>query len=190
MCDQAIWLHTSQMTHDFGVALGSLLRSGDVVALEGDLGSGKTTLTKAIARGMGLIDDVTSPTFNLVHEYHGLVPLFHIDPYRLKNSEDANDLGMEEYLSRAGVVIVEWASRIAELLPSERLSVHMEISPVGCLSEQAQSTVGCSLEPGSEDREPRLLTMCPTGRRYADLMASLLRLPEVQRMLIQGPCID
>src|SRR5581483_9774605 len=106
-------LLSEQETRRFGRALGELLRPGDVVALIGDLGTGKTTLTQAIARGMGITADVSSPTFALVHEYYGPTPLFHFDPYRLDRCEDLADLGFEEYFHRGGVIVVEWADKVA-----------------------------------------------------------------------------
>src|SRR5690349_18024868 len=110
-------LATRAATTAIGRLLGAQLKPGDVVALIGDLGAGKTTLTQAIAEGMGITSDVSSPTFALIHEYPGTVPLFHIDPYRLDRAEDLAELGFEEYLQRGGVIVVEWADKVADLLP-------------------------------------------------------------------------
>ena len=120
-------LGTPDETRAFGAAhWGVLLKAGDVIALVGDLGMGKTTLAQGVAQGMGIADSVTSPTFTLVQEYGRTLPLFHFDPYRLEQPEAMYDLGFEEYLERGGVVLVEWADRIAALLPPERLTVTMQ----------------------------------------------------------------
>jgi tRNA threonylcarbamoyladenosine biosynthesis protein TsaE len=124
-----IWdLPERASTARWGEALGKCLRPGDVIGLIGDLGAGKTTLTQAIARGMGITSPVTSPTFTLLQEYPGPIPLFHLDPYRLERPEDLADLGLEEYFERGGVVIVEWADKVETLLPSDRLTLWLEIA--------------------------------------------------------------
>ena len=95
------------------------------------MGTGKTTLTQGIAKGMGISQPVSSPTFSLVHEYAGKIPLFHCDPYRLNSPEALYDLGFEEYFERGGVVIVEWANLVEDLLPEERLTItlkHIDLS--------------------------------------------------------------
>jgi len=116
-------------TLEFGRRLGALLEAGDVVALTGPLGSGKTTLTKGIALGLGVEDprEVTSPTFVLIHQYQGRVPIYHLDAYRLKSAAEAEALGTEEMFFGDGVVVVEWADRIAGALPPERLDVDLEV---------------------------------------------------------------
>ena len=116
---------SGQETMALGRRLGELLDAGDVVALNGPLGSGKTTLTKGLAEGLGVEDPrwVTSPTFVLIHEYPGRLPVYHIDAYRLGGPEDAEALGADELFFGDGVTIVEWADRIADVLPSERLDV-------------------------------------------------------------------
>ena len=119
-------LWSKEDTLRFGELLGSRLRGGDVIALVGDLGTGKTTLTQGIAKGMGIAQPVNSPTFSLIHEYAGKIPLFHCDPYRLNSPEALYDLGFEEYFERGGVVIVEWANLVEDLLPEERLTITLE----------------------------------------------------------------
>jgi len=111
----------------FGRTFGSLLKGGDVVALIGDLGSGKTTLAQAIAQGLDVAGPVTSPTFSLIQEYSGRVPVYHIDPYRLVRPEEISELGLDDYLHKDGVVVVEWADLIENLLPVERLEIWLEI---------------------------------------------------------------
>lgn len=115
-----------QKTYDLGYKLGTLLRSGDVVCLTGDLGAGKTTLSKAIAKGLGVEDCVTSPTFTIIHEYEGRLPLYHFDVYRISNLEEMEDLGYEEYFYGEGVCLIEWASQIEELIPNKHLWIHIK----------------------------------------------------------------
>jgi len=105
-----------------GEILGGCLSPGDVVALTGELGSGKTCLTQGIARGVGVSAGyhVTSPTFTLVNEYPGNIPLYHVDVYRLSGPADLEDLGFEEYIYGDGVVVVEWAEKIKNVRPVEK----------------------------------------------------------------------
>lgn len=162
-------LRNREETGRFGEALGGRLRPGDVVGLVGDLGTGKTTLTQAIARGMGIGAPVTSPTFALIHEYRGKTPLFHIDPYRLERPEEMSDLGFDEYFERGGVVIVEWADKVTELLPPERLTLTLtlpEAPPTAVLDAEA----------------PRLLTAEAAGERYENLLMELAALPQVKAL--------
>ena len=118
---KSLLLDSPEQTRMVGALIGKLLKAGDVIALEGDLGSGKTTLTQGIALGMGVRQFVNSPTYAIIHEYEGAVPLFHCDPYRLKSADALASIGFEEYFERGGVVIVEWANLVSELLPEERL---------------------------------------------------------------------
>jgi tRNA threonylcarbamoyladenosine biosynthesis protein TsaE len=106
-----------------GVRLGQWARAGDMVACRGALGAGKTTFVQGFAAGLGVGSDdyVRSPTFALVHAYHGRTPLYHFDFYRLSCCTEVQDIGFEEYLTARGVVIVEWADKFPELLPSVRL---------------------------------------------------------------------
>lgn len=108
-----------------GERLGSLLSSGDFIALTGDLGSGKTQFAKGIAAGLAVDPSVpvTSPTYTLVNIYKGRFPLYHFDLYRLHGDQDIVDLGFEEYFYGRGVCLVEWAERLNDLLPEERLEV-------------------------------------------------------------------
>jgi tRNA threonylcarbamoyladenosine biosynthesis protein TsaE len=112
-------------TFQLGYRLGSLLCKGDVVCLTGDLGAGKTTLSKAIAKGLGVEEDVTSPTFTLIHEYVGRLPLYHFDVYRIRKVEEMEELGYEEYFYGDGVCLIEWASLIEDLIPTEHLWIHI-----------------------------------------------------------------
>ena len=112
---------------DFGTTLGTQLEPNAVLALIGDLGTGKTTLTKYIAEGLGIKERIVSPTFTIVHEYRsGRLPLFHFDVYRLESAEDLFEIGAEEYFYAGGVSVVEWADQVAEILPDETLCIFLE----------------------------------------------------------------
>jgi tRNA threonylcarbamoyladenosine biosynthesis protein TsaE len=113
----------------FGERLGRELQRGDVIALCGDLGAGKTVLVKGIARGLGITQEVTSPTFTLVHEYTGgRLPLFHVDLYRLDNLEQALAIGIEEYWNGPGVTAIEWSEKIESLLPATATRIRITAS--------------------------------------------------------------
>jgi tRNA threonylcarbamoyladenosine biosynthesis protein TsaE len=116
-------------TIQLGRKLGALLTEGDVVALVGELGSGKTWLTKGIALGLGVRPDtvITSPSFALVNEYEGRVTLFHMDVYRLESLSELLSAGLEEYLYSQGVVVLEWADRWPEILTERALTVKLRI---------------------------------------------------------------
>jgi tRNA threonylcarbamoyladenosine biosynthesis protein TsaE len=117
-------------TELLGERLGVVLRAGDVVALTGDLGAGKTTFVHGAARGLGYEGPVTSPTFTLVKEYQGRVPIYHLDIYRLERVQDVLDLGFEELVDRGAVVFVEWGDAIEALL-SDHLQVELTMPPEG-----------------------------------------------------------
>jgi tRNA threonylcarbamoyladenosine biosynthesis protein TsaE len=119
--------HSPEQTRRLGVRLGELLKSGDVVCLAGDLGSGKTTLAQGIARGWGALDPVTSPTFVIVNEYRRAdgAALYHIDAFRLSGAEEAETAGLREHFEDQGPVIIEWPERIESVLPVERIWITM-----------------------------------------------------------------
>ena len=121
-----ISLNNLKETEKFGIFLGENLKPGDVVCLNGDLGAGKTTLTKSIAKGLGIDDYVTSPTFTIVNEYYGKTDLYHIDTYRLDDKIDVDYLGFDEYFYSDGVTIVEWAEKIREALPEEYMEINIK----------------------------------------------------------------
>ena len=126
---QRVDTNSLEETLQFGARLGCELQRGDVVALFGDLGAGKTALVKGIARGLGITQEVTSPTFTLVHEYTGgRLPLFHIDLYRLENLEQALAIGIEDYLNGPGVAAVEWSEKIDSLLPVTAIRIRITAS--------------------------------------------------------------
>jgi len=115
-------------THAIGRALGESLHAGDVIALIGQLGAGKTCLVRGVAEGAGADpQQVSSPTFVLIQEYEGRIPLYHFDAYRLQGPGDMDDLGAEEYFSDGGACLVEWAERVEASLPSEHLRLVFEI---------------------------------------------------------------
>lgn len=114
-------------TREFGKELAKKLKPGDIVALIGDLGTGKTTLTKSIAEGLGITGMITSPTFTIVQEYcEGRLPLYHFDVYRLNGPEEMYELGYEEYFFGQGVCVVEWADQIMELIPGDSIFIRIE----------------------------------------------------------------
>lgn len=113
-------------TEEFGNKLGQLLKSGDIVCLIGDLGAGKTALTKSIVKGLDIDEYVTSPTFTLVNEYDGRVHVNHFDVYRVSDCDELLDIGFEEYIYSDSVTIIEWANLIEEILPEERLTINIK----------------------------------------------------------------
>ena len=117
-------------TEALGRRLGTLLFPGAVVALVGPLGAGKTHLTRAIAEGLGVRNPaaVNSPTFVLIQEYPGPVPVYHFDTYRLSGPREFAELGADEYLAGDGVCVIEWADKVADFLPAERLTVAIEVT--------------------------------------------------------------
>jgi len=118
---------SSLETEDLGERLGQACRGGEIIALVGPLGAGKTCLVRGLARGLGVSDQCTaSPTFTLIHEYRGRVPVVHIDLYRLDAEEAANRLGLEEYLESPAVTVIEWADKIPTLLPRDHLRIELE----------------------------------------------------------------
>jgi len=110
-------------TRALGERLGAALGKGDVVACVGPLGAGKTCFLQGLARGLGVRGDVTSPTFVLVNEYHGRLPVYHVDAYRTASLTELVDLGLEEMLHGDGVTIVEWADKLRPLLPARAVTV-------------------------------------------------------------------
>ncbi len=107
--------HSPQETEEFAEKLAEKFRSGDVILYKGDLGAGKTTFTKGIAKALGISETVTSPTFALLNEYYGSIPLFHFDLYRIKTVDDLYAIGFFDYLDRGGVIAAEWSENIPEL---------------------------------------------------------------------------
>lgn len=129
MKNHSLLFETADKTALFGVHLGKVLKKGDVICLDGDLGAGKTTLTQSVAIGLDVKDDVyvSSPSFAILHEYPGRLPVYHMDFYRLQDYTEVEDLGFDEYFYGLGVCIVEWSLRAAEILPAESLFLTLEI---------------------------------------------------------------
>ena len=124
-----ITTHSADETQALGEKLAERLRPGDVIAYFGDLGAGKTALTRGIAHGLGIEDNVTSPTYTIVNEYlSGRLPLFHFDMYRLSSSDELFDIGWEDYLARGGVCAVEWSENVVDAL-QDAIRVTIEKDP-------------------------------------------------------------
>jgi len=111
-------------TQQVAEKLASFLHGGDVITLEGDLGAGKTTFTKGLAKGLGVKRTISSPTFTIIKEYQGKYPFYHMDVYRLENSDE--DIGFDEYFHGNGITVVEWAQFVEEFLPEDRLMVEIK----------------------------------------------------------------
>ncbi|MBQ6315707.1 MAG: tRNA (adenosine(37)-N6)-threonylcarbamoyltransferase complex ATPase subunit type 1 TsaE [Mogibacterium sp.] len=125
-------LNTEEDTRRLGLEIARACEPGDIIALIGDLGTGKTALTKYIAEGLGVTEDVISPTFTIVKEYRsGRLPLFHFDVYRLSSGEELLDIGAEDYLEGKGVSVIEWADIVADVLPEDALIVSLEYAEDG-----------------------------------------------------------
>lgn len=122
-----------------------------VISLIGDLGSGKTVFVKAFAHALGITENITSPTFNIIKEYcDGEIPLYHMDVYRLEDSKE--DIGIEDYFNKNGVTLIEWADMIQDKLPIERLDIHFKII----------------------DENTRVLVFIPHGKQYEDICGAIL----------------
>lgn len=147
-----IRLGNLEETKQFGIVLGKLLKSGDIICLNGDLGAGKTTLTKSIGLGLDVDDYITSPTFTLINEYEGRIPLYHFDVYRLENAHELDDLGFDDYFYGNGVSIIEWAEKIENTLPKERTVIN--------------------IKRGNDDNE-RMVQIVGFGKRHDELMEEL-----------------
>lgn len=141
-------------TSDFGIILGKALRPGDIVCLNGDLGAGKTTLTKSIGLGLDVDDYITSPTFALINEYEGRYPVYHFDTYRLENIDEIDDLGFDDYIYGRGVSIIEWGHRIEKFLPREKIVIDIE---------------------KGKDKEERILNISGFGKRFTEIIEELKR---------------
>ncbi|WP_214691578.1 MULTISPECIES: tRNA (adenosine(37)-N6)-threonylcarbamoyltransferase complex ATPase subunit type 1 TsaE [unclassified Exiguobacterium] len=142
--------HSAAETQEVAERLATLVEAGTVITLNGDLGAGKTTFTQGFAKGLGVTRNVNSPTFTIMKQYKGRLPLYHMDVYRLEDTGD--DIGLEEYINGDGVAIVEWSNLIESSLPEERLAITIE-------------------RVGDEERK---LTLAPTGERYVQIAKEVL----------------
>ncbi|WP_066057334.1 tRNA (adenosine(37)-N6)-threonylcarbamoyltransferase complex ATPase subunit type 1 TsaE [Robertmurraya korlensis] len=149
MNEYIVKTNNTEETLQFSKELAQRLQPGDVITLEGDLGAGKTTFTKGLAVGLDITKNVSSPTFTIIKEYNGRLPLYHMDVYRLEDSYE--DLGFDEYFEGQGVTVVEWAHLIEEQLPNELLQI--------------------KITHGEENT--RILTITPIGKRYEMLCKEL-----------------
>ncbi len=122
-----MYFDSVKKTLEFGERLAHTLQGGDVLALTGELGAGKTLLTRGIASGLGITaEQVTSPTFTLIQTYQGRLPVIHVDLYRLENPSAILQLGLEDYFTPQNIVIIEWADRLLQILPPDYLALHLE----------------------------------------------------------------
>jgi tRNA threonylcarbamoyladenosine biosynthesis protein TsaE len=148
---------TPEVTFQFGKNLGMHLAPGDVIALVGELGAGKTTLTQGIVRGLGVGEEhyIGSPTFTLINEYAGRMPVYHLDFYRIETPEELVNLGLEEYLYGEGVAVIEWADKVKTLLPEEHVMITLQYV----------------------DRTVRTMEVVVNGKRYAELVETVMGEP-------------
>ncbi|MBI2847573.1 MAG: tRNA (adenosine(37)-N6)-threonylcarbamoyltransferase complex ATPase subunit type 1 TsaE [Chloroflexi bacterium] len=149
--DLEIVTNSPEETQELGRRIGELAQPGDVFLLVGNLGAGKTCLTQGIAWGLGIREYAMSPSFVIVREIHGRLPLYHIDLYRLERLEETMDLGLDDYLWGRGVSVVEWAERALHILPREHLLVRIDYA--GDTSRRFQIE--------------------PIGQRYREMVAQL-----------------
>jgi len=147
-----ITLNSLDDTAKFGKMLGKLSEPGDVILLDGDLGAGKTTMTQSIAIGLEVPEKsyVTSPSFSLMNQYFGRIPLYHIDCYRLEGEDDVEGSGLMDYIVADGLTVVEWPERLGSLKPEERLDVYIR-----------------------SDNERRILSLDARGKKWQDRMQVL-----------------
>lgn len=120
---------TPQDTLDIGKRIGDSVKPGDIIALRGDLGAGKTVITKGIALALNINEDVTSPTYNIVCEYSGRIPLYHMDLYRIEGSEEFEMLGVDDLVFGNGVSVIEWSERIEDYLPEDHIIINITRNP-------------------------------------------------------------
>ena len=117
--------NSAEETIELGKKIGKLLKKGDIIAMQGTLAAGKTTITKGIAQALGITDTITSPTFCLISEYYGTMPLYHFDVYRLEGTEDFINLGADDMLYGNGVSIIEWSEKIMDELPKRTIVLRL-----------------------------------------------------------------
>lgn len=123
-------VNTLEDTMSIGKQIGKLAGKGDIICLTGDLGTGKTHMSKGIAEGLGIDEHITSPTFNIVNEYHsGRLTLYHFDVYRVNDPDEIYAIGFDEYIFGEGVSLIEWANYIEELIPNEYLYINIKKMP-------------------------------------------------------------
>ncbi len=121
--------HSPEETQEVGKRLGGALPSGSVIALSGSLGAGKTVLVKGVAKALGITEAIVSPTFTLVQEYEGSVPLYHLDLYRLSGEDEFESMGGEDFLYSNGLTFIEWSEKIESMLPENTIYINITITP-------------------------------------------------------------
>ncbi len=121
-----LYTNSQEETVELGKKIGSKLQKGDILAMQGTLAAGKTTITKGIAKALEINETITSPTFCLISEYEGKMPLYHMDVYRLEGSEDFINLGVDDMLYGRGVCIIEWSEKIMDELPDNTIIIRLE----------------------------------------------------------------
>ena len=127
--EKAFTTNNPEETMRLGRKIGKLLKQGDVVALIGNLGAGKTVIANGLCRGIGVKESyITSPTYTIINQYDGRIPVYHIDLYRLNDSKELYNLGWDEYIYGNGTCIIEWADKAGEMLPEEYLMVNIEVT--------------------------------------------------------------
>ena len=147
-----IYLENENVTKEIGYRLGKLLTPESVICLLGDLGAGKTTITQSIAKALEVDDYITSPTFTIVNEYEGKMPLYHFDVYRIGSSEEMYDIGYEDYINGNGVCIIEWANLIEDILPEEYLKIELNYKDMS-----------------------REMVLTPKGEKYENIVKELIK---------------
>ena len=145
--------YSPEQTQRIGFAIGELAQAGDVLLLVGDLGTGKTCLTQGMARGLGLVDHIPSPSFVLAKEYQGRPDMYHVDFYRLNGAQEIAQLGIDDYLYGQGLCVVEWADRALASLPKEHMLIKFE----------------------HRTENERWLCFEPSGKRYVKMLLELER---------------
>lgn len=123
--------HSADETIELGKKIGSMLQPGAIIAMEGALAAGKTTITKGIAEALEIDESITSPTFTLISQYEGRLPLYHMDVYRLDSSEDFINLGVEDLIYGEGVSIIEWSEKVKDELPAYTIVLRLELTDDG-----------------------------------------------------------
>lgn len=139
-------------TFELGEKIGKNVKAGSIICLVGEMGAGKTAITQGIVKGVGIEDYVTSPTYTIVNEYWGELPVYHFDVFRIEDIDELYEIGFEEYMEKQGVIIIEWATIIKEILPEDYLWI--------------------SIEKGKLEEE-RIITLQPKGKSYNDLIKEL-----------------
>lgn len=161
-------------TQRLAALLGRIVAPGAVIVLEGDLGAGKTTFVRGLATGLGIDPgDVSSPTFTLIHEYEGDLPLYHFDVYRLDDPAEFVDLGAEEYFARGGVIVVEWGGRVRDELPPQRLEIAIEPAQSATSADPAPVTAEGTDLTDVLGGTARRITFRPLGEKEAGWVEAL-----------------